>query len=505
MKIPYLARAFMIVAFGTIISRIFGLFREIFSAKFFGTTFIYDAFLLAFMIPNFFRGLVAEGALSTAFIPVFTEYIVDEKKKSEIPEILNSCFTLSILITFSLFIIFFIISNLITKFFPITSKWFWVFDLLKFTFPYLIFISLASLNMGILHSYKHFLIPSLSPIILDIFWIFSLFFICPFFGESLNEKILGLCIGIILGGIGQFLFQLAGVKKRNISFRLNFNFTHPAIKKMVRLIIPVIFGVAVGPINLLTDYTLANFLSPGMVSALWFSTRVYQLPLGIFGISLSTVALPSLSENVSKLDFSSFRKNLYFAFRILLFLLLPSTIYLIIMRNEIITFLFKRGIFDVESVKLTAFPLACYSIGIMGYGAASILTRCFYSFKDTASPVKVGIWSIGINFFLDIVLMRFFAHGGIALSTSIVGFSNFAFLFWIFQKKHLRLEIGRLNFDFLKILLSSTIYGIFLCIFKHYFSTRFDLPLFIFTSIIGGVGVYLMFIKILKIKWDSLR
>ena len=505
MKLPRLTRAFLILVSGTIISRIFGLFREIYSAKFFGTTFIYDAFLLAFMIPNFFRGLLAEGALSTAFIPVLSEYLVDEEKKGEIPQILNSCFTLLIFVTFSLFLLFFIFSYYITRFLPITSKWFWVFNLLKFTFPYLIFISLTALNMGILHSYKHFLLPSLSPVVLDIFWILSLFFICPFFGKSLNEKILGLCVGIILGGVGQFFFQLWGVKRRNISFKLNFEFYHPAIKKMAKLLLPVIVGVAVGPINLLVDYTLANFLSPGMVSALWFSTRIYQLPLGIFGISLSTVILPWFSEDVSRLDFVSFRKNFHFAFKTLLLLLLPSTIYLIMMRNEIVSFLFQRGLFNTESVKLTAFPLACYSIGLVGYGAASILTRSFYSFKDTSSPVKVGIWSIGINFILDIILMKFFAHGGIALSTAFVGFSNFAFLLWIFQKKHLKLDLGNLTVILFKIAGSCLICGIFLYIWKYIFSSILNLPLFIFTSIIGGVIVYLLFLKLFKIKWASLK
>jgi len=162
--------------------------------------------------------------------------------------------------------------------------------------------------MGILNSFKHFTVPSYSPIALDFFWIFSLFFICPFFTDSLEKKILGLCIGIILGGFGQFLVQYPAVKNRGFSFRLDFQFNHPAIKKIGKLFAPMIIGVAVTPINILVDSSLANLLSPGMVSGLWYATRIFQLPLGIFGISISTAVLPWFSEDVTSGKYENFKK-----------------------------------------------------------------------------------------------------------------------------------------------------------------------------------------------------
>ncbi len=495
-------KAISLLAIGTIISRIFGLFREIVSANFFGTTKIYDAFLIAFMIPNFFRGLLAEGALTSSFIPVFTEYLSDESKKNQTAEIVNLCFTLSLIFTFSLFSLFFFFGGIAVKFLSFESKWFYVWLLVKFTFPYLIFISLSALYTGILNCYKSFFLPSISPIILDFFWIFSLFFITKFFGNTLEEKIFALCIGVILGGLGQYLILVPSVRKLKYFPKLSFNFSHPAIRKMGTLFLPMIIGVAIGPINLLIDYSLANFLSSGMVSGLWYATRLYQLPLGIFGISISTAILPWLSENVVKRNLEEFENNLFYSFRILFLTLIPSTFLMIFLREEIITILFKRGLFDINSVRLTAYPLLFYSTGIIFYGGISIITRCFYAFNDTKTPVKIGLLSIMTNFILDIILMKFLAHGGIALSTSIVGLINFFLLSYFFYKKHFKfnyIPILKTFYELLFFFIPSIIFIIFLEIF---FSFKISVFLFLSISAIGALSLYfsLLIIKYLYEK-----
>jgi len=499
-------KAISLLAFGTIISRFFGLLREIVSANFFGTTKIYDAFLLSFMIPNFFRGLLAEGALTSSFIPVFTEYLSDEQKKNQLGEIVNITFTLSIIFTFSLFLIFFILSEIGVRFLIYESKWYYVFLLLKFTFPYLIFISLSALYTGILNSYKSFFLPSISPIILDFFWILFLF-LSSFFGNTLEERIFSLCVGVILGGIGQYLILIPSVRKLGYSPRISLKFSHPAIKKMGYLFLPMIVGVAVGPINLLVDYSLANFLSSGMVSGLWYATRLYQLPLGIFGVSISTAILPWLSENFSKKEFDKFKENLYYAFKILFLTILPSIFILIFLRKEIITFLFKRGMFDFKSVDLTSYPLFFYSLGLIFYGGISVMTRCFYAFNDTRTPVKVGIFSIATNFILDIILMKFLAHGGIALSTSLVGLINFLLLFYLFNKKYLKLDYRRILKTFLLAFFSTIPSGIFLIFSKNYFQQRLNLFIFLLISIFATLILFFITSKIfeLVVKTLSLR
>ncbi|HOK57117.1 MAG TPA: murein biosynthesis integral membrane protein MurJ [bacterium] len=491
-------RAISLLAIGTIISRFFGLFREIVSANFFGTTKIYDAFLLSFMIPNFFRGLLAEGALTSSFIPVFTEYLSDEGEKSQLKEIVDITFTLSLIFTFSLFLIFFILSEIGVRILIYESKWYYVFLLLKFTFPYLIFISLSALYTGILNSYKSFFLPSISPIVLDFFWILSLFYFAHFFGNTLEEKIFSLCLGVILGGIGQYLILVPSVRKLGYSPKISLNFSHPAIKKMGFLFLPMIVGVAVGPINLLVDYSLANFLSSGMVSGLWYATRLYQLPLGIFGISISTAVLPWLSENFSKKEFDKFRENLNYAFKILFLTIIPSTIFLIFLKDEIITFLFKRGMFDVKSVNLTSYPLFFYSLGLVFYGGISVMTRCFYAFNDTRTPVKIGVFSIATNFILDIILMQFLAHGGIALSTSLVGLINFLLLFYFFNKKHLKVDYGKILEIFGVSFISAIPMFIFLTIFRNFLLQKLNLFNFLFLSVSSGLILYFFSFKFIS-------
>jgi len=489
-------KAITLFSIGTIISRIFGLFREIVSANFFGTTKIYDAFLISFMIPNFFRGLLAEGALTSSFIPVFTEYLSDENKKSQTKEIFNICFTLSLIFTFSLFILFFILSEIFTRILTFESKWFYVWLLLKFTFPYLIFISLSALYTGILNCYKSFFLPSISPVILDFFWIFSLFYLTRFFRYGVEDKIFALCIGIIFGGIGQFLILVPSVRKLKYFPKISLNFSHPAIKKIGTLFLPMIIGVAVGPINLLVDYSLANLLSSGMVSGLWYSTRLYQLPLGIFGISISTAVLPWLSENHAKKEYEKFKENINYAFKILFLTLIPSTFILVFLKDEIVTFLFKRGMFDLNSVQLTSYPLLFYSIGIIFYGGISVITRCFYAFNDTRTPLKIGILSIFSNFILDIILMKFLNHGGIALSTTIVGLINFLLLCYFFNRNHLQVNYSLIINSFLKCLVISIPSIIFILVSKHFLISKLSLFYFLFFVIPGSLIIYFFFFKI---------
>ncbi len=491
-------RAVSLISLGTIIARVFGLAREVSTAKFFGTTGIYDAFLIAFMIPNFFRGLLGEGALNSAFIPVFTEYASGEPaKKKEGIEIFNICFTLSLFATLALFAAALVTSLISSNIVSDNSKWWWAWTLLRFTFPYLIFISLTALNMGVLNAYKIFFLPSLSPVILDVVWIAALFLFLPLFGSSVQDRIFGLCAAVVIGGAGQFLFTLIPVLKKGYRIRLNFNFAHPVVKLMGKLLAPAVIGVAVAPINILVDMTLANLLYVGAVSGLWYSTRIFQLPLGVFAIAVSTAVLPWFSEDASSKNHVGFMKNLEFSFRMLAILLLPFTFGLVIFRTEIISFLFERGMFTAASVSLAAQPLAFYAIGLLGYGGVSVLSRAFYARRDTATPVKVGVASILVNFVADIVLMRFMGHNGIALATSVVGITNFILLAFLFNKKHLRFDFRKTVPFFMKTFISSAIMGLAIYAFKNEASGLCSLPVVLLTGIITAVSVYFLSLSVL--------
>ncbi|PIW33932.1 MAG: murein biosynthesis integral membrane protein MurJ, partial [bacterium (Candidatus Ratteibacteria) CG15_BIG_FIL_POST_REV_8_21_14_020_41_12] len=319
-----IAKAAGIIALATIFCRIAGLGREVITANFFGTALVYDAFLIAFMIPNFLRGLFAEGALSTAFIPVFTGYVTTEKKE-ETEKIASIAFTLSLLATLSLVILVILGIFISSRFFHFSAKVVLILNLLKVTLPYLILISLAAVVMGILNSYQHFVTPAFAPIMLDLCWIGAIFFLCPLFGESLEKRIFGLATGVLIGGLGQFLIQLPALKRRNLRIRFNFNFRHPAIRRMVILLAPSVIGVAVTPINILVDSFLAIKLGPGMVSSLWYANRLMQLPLGIFGVAMATATLPTLSGYFAKSEIGKLKGTLSFAIRNTLFIIIPSS------------------------------------------------------------------------------------------------------------------------------------------------------------------------------------
>ncbi|MCM8788293.1 MAG: murein biosynthesis integral membrane protein MurJ [Candidatus Omnitrophica bacterium] len=450
----------------TIICRIAGLLREIFTAKFFGTTGIYDAFLIAFMIPNFFRGLLAEGALSTAFIPVVSGLIAKGEKKEEIIRITGAVFTFLLISTSALYVFILFACWILQRFFSLPAKIAEIVFLLKFTFPYLIFVSMSAWAMGVLNARHRFILPGLNPIVLDFWWILSLFFFTGFFGDALEQKIFGLLLGVFMGGASQFIFQLPLVFSSHGPIVFSFDWKHPAILKMIRLFAPVVIGMSVGPINLLVDYSFARSLAEGTVSALWYATRIYQLPLGVFSISLATVLLPHLSGQVATEKLEQLKENIHKGLEHIIFLLVPSAIGMIIFRKEAIELLFKRGMFSGYSVEITAYPLMFFSVGLVFYGLATVITRAFYAYHDTSTPVKVGLISIITNALLDMFLMRFMGHGGIALSTSVVGLENFILLYWLLKKKFGLLETKRLLNAFFRILLVGFCWGIMVQLIK---------------------------------------
>ncbi len=497
MSFQTIRNSFFLLSFATILCRIVGLAREIVTARFFGTTGIYDAFLIAFMIPNFFRGLLAEGALSTAFIPVLSELIAKDRDREEILKVSGAVFTFFLLSTTSLYVLILVSCTILLHFFDLPLKIAEIISFLRFTFPYLIFVSLAAWAMGVLNARHRFVLPGLNPIILDFWWIISLFFFTGFFGESLDRRIFGLMIGVLVGGVSQFVFQVPQVLSVHGPIVLNIQWKHPAIIKMLKLFSPVIIGVSVGPINLLVDYSFARSLAAGTVSALWYATRIYQLPLGIFSISLATVLLPHLSGDVARNNLEAVKENIHRGLEQTIFFLIPSAVGMSIFRREIVELIFKRGAFTGYSVEITAYPLMLFCVGLVFYGAAIIITRAFYAYHDTATPVKIGLVSIATNALLDAILMQFMGHGGIALSTSIVGFENFLLLYWFFRRKFGLIEQSKIIKGFLRVFFVCIGWGIIIEAIRRLLS---DTGLISTTvvGIIAGVVFYIVFAVVLK-------
>ncbi|MHC4308252.1 MAG: murein biosynthesis integral membrane protein MurJ, partial [Planctomycetota bacterium] len=324
------------VSLCTLLSRVLGLVRDIICASFFGTSLAWDAFVVAFKIPNLFRRLFGEGALSAAFIPVFTEYL-ENKGRKDAWELVNVTGTLLFIILGSLVVLAEISFSIIPTVFSLNSKWSLVLNLLTITFPYVLFICMVALAMAVLNSLKHFLIPALAPVTLNICWIMGVLFLTPLCGHTLDSKIFGLAIAILIGGAIQLAMQLPVLKKEGIIFRPSLNFSHPGLKRILALMLPIIFGLAVVQINVLMDSFIAiafarppggseSFsivgiaipypLETGAASVLYYGDRLIQFPLGVFGIATATAVFPFFSTYAARKDWANFTNTLNQAIRI---------------------------------------------------------------------------------------------------------------------------------------------------------------------------------------------
>ncbi|MBA7663597.1 putative lipid II flippase MurJ [subsurface metagenome] len=446
-----------VVSLGTMTSRILGLARLMAIATML-TSGMRDIFFFAFTIPNLFRRLLGEGALSAAFIPVFNDYLA-KKKKEEAFRVANTTFHLLFLILVLLTIIGILIAPLIVHptGFNAEGK-ILTLGLLRAMLPFMIFICLAALIMGILNSFGNFAVPAFAPCILNIFIIASAFTICNRF----RYPVMGLALGVILGGAGQLLFQVPFAVKKGFSFLPRIDYRHPAVKKIGLLFLPAALGLAVTPINTFVDRLLASlprFCPPGSVSALWVSNRLFQFPLALFGIAIATAIFPTMSRQATLRKIEELKETLSHALGLAFFTTVPATIGLIILRVPIIRLLFQYKKFTAYDTSATAWALLFYSLGLFAFGAVIILVRVFYSLKDTKTPAKLACFVVMSNIILDLILMRPLAQGGLALATSLVAFLNMSLLFWLLRRRIGRLGGRKILTNFIRILIASSIMG----------------------------------------------
>lgn len=417
----------------TLLSRILGMIRDILSAKGFGTTWQWDAFIYAFMLPNFLRRLVGEGALTSAFIPVYTEVLAKEGEE-EARRFANVIFTVlfSGLIGFLLMAqgsLFLLRGMTGPPVFHLTVK------LLQVLFPYLFFIALSALATGVLNAHHHFFSPALNPVILDLVWIAGILWVGSFTGIETEEKIFFLSIFILVSGAIQLGVQIPSLLRLGFSPRFVFDFSHPALLQVGRLIVPSLFGFAVMQINLLVDMTMGFWAGAGANSSLWYGNRLMQFPLGVFAIAMGTAVLPAISRHTAREEMEEAKKTLSFALRSIFFIIFPSMVGLIVLRTPIVKLLFERGEFDTLSSVRTAFVLLCYTIGLFAYSGQKIIVTGFYSLKDTKTPMKVGVLTLLLNIGLNFLLIGSLKEGGLALATSLAGIFNFFLLMVLFHKK----------------------------------------------------------------------
>jgi putative peptidoglycan lipid II flippase len=397
-------------------------------ARIFGINSGTDAFFVAFKIPNFLRRLFAEGAFSQAFVPVLSDYKEQGSKQALKLFIDRTAGTLALILLLVSIIGVIAAPILIALFAPGFTNEGKQYELavymLRITFPYLFFISLVAFAGGILNSHGKFAIPAFTPVFLNICMIAAAIWLSP----MMDDPIIALAWGVFAAGIVQLLFQFPALYRLGLLPNLKLGFKDPGVKRILKLMLPAIFGVSVTQINLLLDTLIASFLAAGSVSWLYYSDRLVEFPLGIFGIALATVILPSLSKNHAADNQLEFSKSLDWALRLVLLIGLPASVGLLLLAKPMLSTLFQYEEFGSNDVLLAGQSLMAYSVGLLGFILVKVLVPGFTSRKDMKTPVRFGIYAMFANMGLNIALVFPFAHAGLALATSLGAFFNASLL-----------------------------------------------------------------------------
>ena len=449
-----LFRSFFTVSFYTFLSRILGFVRDIFIAKFLGSTVTSDAFFVAFRLPSFFRRVLAEGAYSAALIPVFSGVVIDSRDDREAADFVENTMSLLLFVTVILtFIFYFGMPYIIQVLAPGFSTNKEAFDLAvhfgKIIFPYLIFISLVAHFTSIINVHGKFAAGAFAPAILNISFILSLFLLTP----QLSSAGHALSYGVLIGGLFQFIFMYQAILKFYRP-RIRIPQLNKKLKKFFRLFFPGVIGSGVIQLNIIIGTIIASFLPVGAISHIYYADRLNQLPLAIFGIAMGIVLLPGLSKAIKNDNKKEINDTQNRSLEFALLISLPSAVGLYILSTPIIHILFERGAFLAEDTLYTAQVLSIFSLGLPAYILIKILVTCFFAREDTKTPLYVSVVSVIINVVLSLLLISTMREMGIALATAISAWVNAFLLFIILQsKKNLILDAIFLKNSF-KIIIS---------------------------------------------------
>jgi len=447
------ARSSLKLTLMTLISRVLGLFRDHFLARFFGTGIIATYWEIAYMLPNMLRNLFAEGILSQAFVPVYSESlkVSEEKAKKDSGKII---LLLSLVLSIIVFLGIMSFPYLLPYYVGKPKEEIGLLILLaQILFGFIAFISLSSIFSGILYTHQKFTIPTLTPIFLNIEFIFTfLVFLVLSHWYKIDVETIAiiLAIMVLLGSFLVLAFQYYFVKKYGWDPEFEFSlqiFSDPVIKKLFFLVAPAILGASIFQLNQLMDVFLASYFVnvEGAIPALRFAHRLIQLPTGLIGVAISTTILPIIASYIRNNEsYEKSGEELIYAIRFSLFLTVPATIGLFILAPWIVHFLFSGGLWDLRSTFITLWALQFYVLGIPFYSTNKILTSTYYAFQDTKTPVKILIVVVVMNLLLNILFIPFFQHGGLALSTSLSAFINTVLLFLFLKKKSINIPYREL-------------------------------------------------------------
>ncbi|MGE8559176.1 murein biosynthesis integral membrane protein MurJ [Acinetobacter sp. UBA3106] len=437
-------RSTFIVSAMTMLSRVLGLVRDVVLLNVFGAGKDFDTFVVAFRIPNFFRRLFAEGAFSQAFIPVLTEYKTT-RTHAEVQILISRVFgCLATFMTTLTFIAMIAAPAVLYIYAPgfhdDPEKFALATDMFRLTIPYLLFMSLTAFASSILNSYGSFSTPAFSPVLLNITMIAGAWWLTPY----MAEPIMALGWAVVVAGILQLVIQIPELWRKNLLIPPKVDFKHEGVDRIMKLMLPALFGVSVTQINLLLNTIWASFMQDGSVSWLYSAERMTELPLGLIGVAIGTVILPSLSARHAEQDQIKFRGMIDWAAKVIMLVGIPASIALFMLSTPIIQALFQRGQFTLEDTQMTALALQCMSAGVISFMLIKVFAPGFYAQQDTRTPVRVGLMSVAANAILNVVFIGFFKlihweaeHMALALASSGSALVNAGMLYFYLHQRNI--------------------------------------------------------------------
>ncbi len=426
-----LLKSTSVVSAMTLLSRILGLVRDIVFARFFGATIVMDAFIVANRIPNMLRRFFAEGAFAQGFVPVMARY-KENREHDDAREFVDAVAGTLGLVLFIVTLVGVIAAPLLVLivapgFVGEDGRFDLATAMLRFTFPYLLFVSLTAFAAGILNTYGKFAAPAFTPVILNVVLITCALWLAP----QLDEPGMALAYGVFLAGIVQLLFQIPFLAKIHAVPRPVWRPRHDGVRRVGKLMLPAIFGSSVAQINVLIGGIIASLLGVGKISYLYFSDRLMEFPLGLFGIALATVMLPTLSRQAANHEMVEFSQTIDWSMKLVVLVAIPAAIGLVLLASPLLVTLFYGGIFSRLDVEMSAISLQAFALGLIGFSFVKILAPAFFAREDTRTPVKYGLIALAVNFTLSVFLAWYLTrigypatHAGLALATSVAAIAN---------------------------------------------------------------------------------
>lgn len=461
-----LLRSSGLVAFMTFISRILGLLRDAVIGVYFGAGAGADAFWVAFKIPNFLRRLFAEGSFSMAFVPVLAEY-QEQKEISDLRDFIHHMATalgtaLLLMSVLAMLAAPWIIDVFAPGFGHGTPRHDLATQLLRVTFPYILFIALTAFSGSILNSFGRFGVPAFTPVLLNVSLIVCAIFLAP----HLAHPIMALAWGVFIGGVLQLLFQLPFLWGLRLVPKISWCVGDPGVKKVLKLMIPTLIGSSVSQINLLFDTIFASFLQVGSVSWLYYSNRLTQFPLGVFAIAISTVVLPHLSRKHVDNNSQAYACALNWGIRMVLLIGVPAAVGLGLLAGPLLATLFQYGHFSAHDVWMSRESLIAFSFGVTAFMLVKVLVSGFYAKQNTKTPVKIAIFAMLANIILSFILMWPFAHAGLALATSLSAWLNVVLLWWGLKRRDICQKQSGWGWFWLRLLIAVLLMSAYLWFFQ---------------------------------------